>query len=583
MGAVMLLWLPAALALTAPPASAPPRAPRQAPITPQIPKADRHQPGKVFLEHADVLELDELRSEEYQILRGSVVFRKDNMFMYCDSAYFYESSNSLDAFGNVRMEQGDTLFVYGDELNYNGLDEIARLFANPGKKARLVNRDVTIESDRFDYDLARNVGSYDTGGRLSDKQNTLTSFEGYYYPGSKDAYFYTDVRLTGPRRGDTLRMTTDSLRYNTGTHLAELIASTLIVNRDGEIRSSSGTYNTSTGAADLFSRSQVITRRGNTLTGDTLFYDRKRGYGEAFGSMVLTDSARQLTLMGDYGYYNEFNDSAFATGNALAMEYSRADTLWVHGDSIVSYSLPDSTQVTNAYHRVRFFRKDLQGLCDSLSALERDSILRLYRHPVVWSGSRQIHGNLITVHLNDSTPDWVRLPDFGMVTDHIAEDCYDQISGNDMSVWLNDTVINRVYIQGNVQLITFPMERDSTYNKFTFIETSYLDALFKDNQVDSIVMWPETTGAVTPLYLAKRSSYFLPNFQWYESMRPLAPDEVFDRPREMEELMSMPEVGGKRRQPLDPAAPLTPSVPVRLPREKEVITDPQSLETSQHE
>ena len=148
LGAVALLTLPPALA--APPApkaaKSPAPAKKEAPLKPVIPSANRHQPGKVFLEHADMLELDEMRSRDYQILRGSVVFRKDNMFMYCDSAYFYEASNSLDAFGNVRMEQGDTLFVYGDELNYNGLDEMARLFANPGKKARLVNRDVKIES-----------------------------------------------------------------------------------------------------------------------------------------------------------------------------------------------------------------------------------------------------------------------------------------------------------------------------------------------------------------------------------------------------------------------------------------------------
>lgn len=569
LGAVALLWLPAALASET---GAKPEAPKQSarqqkvdPLKPKIPGADRHEPGKVFLEHADVLELDETKSTDYQVLRGNVVFRKDNMFMYCDSAYFYEASNSLDAFGNVKMEQGDTLFVYGDELNYNGMDELARLFANPGRKARLINRDVKLESDRFDYNLAANVGSYDLGGTLTDKENKLTSVEGYYYPATKDAYFYDNVRLTGPRNNDTLRMFTDSLRYNTSTRIASLMCPTLIVNKDGEIRSSSGFYDTNGGVADLYSRSMVVTRRGNTLTGDTLFYDRERGFGEAFGNMILTDSVRQSTLIGDYGFYNELTDSAFATGNALAMEYSRKDTLYVHGDSIVAYMLGDSTHVTNAYHRVRFFRNDLQGLCDSLSFREQDSVLRMYRHPIVWSGSRQIHGNLIAVHMNDSTVDWVRLPDFGMMIDHIAEDCYDQLSGSDMSVWLNDTTINRLYVEGNVQLITFPMENDSTYNKFSFVESSFMDAMFANNAVDTIVMWPETTGTFTPLYLAKRSSYFLPNFQWYSELRPLAPDEVFDHPEQMEMLMSMPEVGGKRRsgKTLDPTAPLTPSVPVR--------------------
>lgn len=553
LGAAVILSLPALLA------QSPTR------ITPEVPKADRHQPGKVFLEHADVLEMDQLRNPDFQVLRGSVVFRKDDMFMYCDSAYFYESTNSLDAFSNVRMEQGDTLFVYGDELNYNGLDELARLFALPGKKVRLINRDVKLTTDQFEYDLAQNVGYYRFGGELSDEKNRLTSVEGYYHPDTKDAFFYDDVKLTGPRDNDTLFIYTDSLQYNTDSRIATLLCRTLIVNRDGEIHSSSGTFNTLSEQADLLSRSMVITRRGNTLTGDTLVYDRNAGYGEAFGNMILTDSARQSTLIGEYGFYNELTDSTFVTGNALAMEYSRPDTLYIHADTIIGRTLPDSTHITTSFHNVRFFRNDIQGLCDSMTFTEADSTLYMHRHPILWNGLRQIHGNVIMVHLNDSTADWARLPDFGMMTEHIAEDCYDQLSGSDMTVWMADTTLTRLYVEGNVQLITYPMEQDSTYNKFTFVESSYLDARFSDNNIDRVLLWPETTGNVTPLYLAKRSEQFLPTFQWYATLRPLAPDEVFDVPPDMVTLMSMPPVGGKRRPAEGPVrGPAVPKLPPHL-------------------
>ena len=550
-GAFALIWLPAMLAQspankTKPdPAKQP--AKKEEAIKPTIPGTNRYLPNKVFLEHADLLELEE-QNPDYQILRGNVKFRKGDMFMYCDSAYFYESTNSIDAFGNIRMEQGDTLFVYGDELNYNGLTDLARLYALHGRKARLINKDVKLTSDQFDYDLEKNVGYYNLGGVLTDKDNRLTSVEGYYHPDTKEAFFYDNVVLFGPRDNDTLHMYTDSLMYNTQTSIATLLAKTLIVNKDGEIHSSSGTYDTNTGEADLYSRSLVVTRRGNTLIGDTLFYDREKGYGEAFGNMIMTDSARQSTLIGEYGFYNDVTDSVFVTGEALMMEYSRKDTLYMHGDTIIGIRMPDSTSVTRVFHACRFFRKDMQGLSDSMIFVEKDSTLNMYRHPIIWSGTRQIHGNHIAVHFNDSMPDVVRLPHFGMMTEHIAEDCYDQLSGTNMTVWMNDTVVERLYVEGNVRVLMFPMENDSSYNKFTFVESSYMDAHFRNNQPDKIVMWPETTGNVTPLFLAKKSAMFLPDFQWYESLRPLAPDEVFDRPKEMRLLMEMPEVGGKRRK-----------------------------------
>lgn len=525
-------------------------------IRPMIPTANRYQEGKVFLEHADRWTYDERygvpQEEQYQVLTGNVEFRKNDMFMYCDSAHFYETTNSFDAFKNVRMEQGDTLFVYADELNYNGGDEMAILYADAGKKVRLINRDVELQTDVFNYSLAENVGFYEIGGKLTDKENELTSLQGEYHPDTKDAYFNLNVRLRSLNGEDTLRMATDSLEYNTDTHIATLIAPTVITSADGEILSSSGNYNTLTGIADLYERSLVITNRGNTLTGDTLFYDRDRGIGEAFGNMVLTDSARQSSVQGDYGFYNDAVDSAFVTGRALLKEYSKGDTLYMHGDTIYAYLDPaDSTRITNVYRRVRFYRSDMQGVCDSLSATERDSMMRMFHHPIVWSDQRQVFGNVIHVHLNDSTIDWAKLPQFGFMAEHIDEDCYQQMSADEMTVWFNDSNISRLFAEGTVKLIMFPMENDSTYNKYAYVESSEMDAYFANNDIESVHFQPETTSKVVPLYLAKKNSYFLEKFKWYANIRPSGPADVFIIPPEMETLMNeappAPEVTDKEQ------------------------------------
>lgn len=578
--AVALVSLPAMLAQTPKNGSA--KAPtakektagrdRKPVIRPTIPQADRHEPGKVFVEYADVLEKP--LGSDAQVLIGNVQFRKGDMFMYCDSARFYEETSSLEAFKNVRMEQGDTLFVYGDELYYDGTTELAELRAYPGRDVRLINRDVTLTTPVFFYDMPQDMGYYMVGGKLDDRTNTLTSQQGYYYPATKDAFFYLNVELTGPDKNDTLKMYTDSLTYNTNTAIAQLMCETLITSKDGEITSTSGFYDTRTGIADLYERSVVHMKRGNTLTGDTLFYDREEGFGEAFGNMILTDSVRKSSIQGDYGYYDELLDSAFVTGNALAMEYSRKDTLYLHGDTITAYldrSAPeDSMKITDIYHRVRFFRNDIQGLCDSMSMVERDSILYMYYNPIVWNGDKQVVGNVIWVHMADSTADWARLPEMGLMSQHVGEDCYNQLSASDMTVWMADTTISRLYAEGNVQTIMFPMENDSTYNKFSFTESSYMDAYFDNGDLTRLVMWPETTGKVTPLYLAKRSSYYLSKFRWYGPLRPMSPDEVFDYPAEMADLAAQNILGRMSKTALTARGQATgkpaPQVPVVQPK-----------------
>ncbi len=519
-------------------------------IKPTIPSANRHTEGRVFLERADKLLMDEKVSTEYQVLIGNVQFRKGDMFMFCDSAHFYEASSSLNAFGNVRMEQGDTLFVYADELDYNGADELATFYGDDINPVRLINKDVELETYTFYYDIASNIGYYDNEGKITDAENQLTSGYGQYSPDTKDAEFREHVVLNDIEEKD-FRMTTETLLYNTGTHIARIISPTTIVTDSATVYSSNGIYNTDIGFSELFDRSLIVTEGGSTLTGDTIYYDQKAGFGEAFGNMVLTDSVRQTMLEGNYGCYFEKQDSAFATNRARILEYSKGDTLYMHGDTIRSYVLhDDSTHVMTAYPRVRFWRVDIQGLCDSLSFMERDSTLYMHRHPIVWNEARQIFGNVIYVHFNDSTVDWAKLPEFGFTAEHVGEEFYNQLSGKEMLATFVDGNMRRLDVSGNVEVVLLPEESDSTINKIVNSESSFLTADFSAGpmQVERIKMWPDVTGTATPLYLAKKSIFYLSNFQWYEALRPKDKDDIFNIPPEMEALLNGPDPTVRKRR-----------------------------------
>lgn len=527
------------------------------PIRPSIPKADRHAPNRVFLERAN--ELRKERYDSFQIVVGDVMFRQGDMFMYCDSAHFYENPGAIQAFGNVRMEQGDTLFVFADRLDYSDTTELAVLYADPGNKVRLINRDVTLTTDIFNYDLAIELGFYEVGGTLTDKNNRLKSWYGEYSPATKDALFKDQVVLHSLREKDTLDIYTEEMLYNTDTRIAVLDTVSTIVSADGTIHTSNGAYNTDTQKADLFDRSLVVAKNGNTLTGDTLYYNQQTGFGEAFGNIELTDTANKVILNGDYGLYFELNDSARVTGRALAREYSQKDTLYLHADTIRTFRkiVPehfiddtvkveaDTTHYLIAEPRVRFYRIDLQGICDSLTAVQRDSMLWMHNHPVVWNGERQIFGNVIQVHFKDSVADWAKLPEFGFMAEWIDENFFNQLTGKEMIAYFQDRDLRHLDVSGNVQAIMLPMENDSTYNKIANIESSFLAADFKDRTVERMKLWPETSGTMTPLYLAKKSLFFLPAFRWFEPLRPTSPEDVFNIPNEMLDLFNEPPFGGR--------------------------------------
>lgn len=530
-------------------------------IAPAIPTADRSAGNRVFLERAD--RLLKHPQDSFMILVGDVVFTKGPMIMKCDSCHYYSESESLDAFGNVSMEQGDTLFVYADELQFDGQREIATLYADFGKKVRLINRDVQLETDVFVYDLGIDLGYYEVGGRLTDPSNELTSLYGEYAPSTKEANFYTNVHLNSRNSTDTLDIYSDTLYYNTATHIAELHSPSSVINARGTVYTSLGVYDTDDNRTTLFDRSTVVTSQGQTLTADTIYYDHTGGFGEAFGAMVLTDSAHSVEIRGNYGYYDELLDSAFITGRAMLRQYSDSDTLWLHGryieafrvitttevmpetaaaDSVMMTTRTDSlrtdtSHVAVVYPRVRFYRSDMQGVCDSMRYTQADSMLRMYVNPVVWNEEQQIFGNIIELHLNDSTIEEAILPDQGFAAQLIEHPHYNQISGKEMRAWFEKNELRKLDINGNVELIMYPEESDSTINKLVSAQSSFLTATFRGRTTEYIKMWPETTGQATPLFIAKKSSYFLPKFKWFGDMRPSSPEDIFTVPDAMEQIM----------------------------------------------
>lgn len=537
--AFVVLALPALMALV-------PHSRPVPPIRPQIPDADRSSGNRVFLEQADFLRKNP--GDTFLTVVNNVIFTKGPMIMKCDSAHFFESSESLQAFGNVSMEQGDTLFVYADELDYDGFTEIATLYADPGKKVRLINRDVELKTDVFIYDLAIDLGYYEVGGTLTDPSNTLTSIYGEYVPSTKEANFYTRVHLNSRNQSDTLDIYTDTLYYNTDTHIAQLFSPSEVVNKRGTIYTRLGVYDTDSNRTTLYDRSTIVTAQKQTLTADTIYYDRTAGYGEAFGGMVLTDSVHDAQVLGNYGYYDELADTAFVTGRALIKHYNSADTLYLHGRYIRTAALydtttvaadtiagtpetfrVDTTHVAVIHPAVRFYRSDMQGVCDSLRYTERDSTLRMFIDPVVWSDDQQIFGNVIEMQLNDSTIKRAILPDQAFAAQRIEGPHFQQLSGKEMVADFIDGQIHRLDVNGNVEIIMYPEENDSTINKIVNAESSFMTVIFKGQATDSIRMWPETTGTVTPLFLARKSLYYLPKFKWFEDLRPLNKDDIFSK------------------------------------------------------
>lgn len=455
-----------------------------------------------------------------QIFTGNVIFYHEGAFMYCDSAYLYQQANTFEAFSNVRMEQGDTIFVYGDYLHYDGNIRLARLRDN----IRMEDRTATLFTDSLDYDRAANLGYYFDGGMLVDEKNELTSYWGQYDPETKEALFSDSVKLIN----EDYIIYADTLKYNTESKFVDILGPSRIVADSGYVHTSKGWYDTITDDSKLLDRSEVYSNDGTkVLIGDTIFYNRQTGLGEVFGDMFLEDKVQKAILRGNYGYYNEKTEYGMATDMAYAIDYSQSDSLFVHGDTLIMKT--DSVyRDIKAFYDVRFYRSDMQGVCDSLHYASADSVLYMLGDPVIWSDNNQVLGNRIDIFLNDSTIEKAIVRDYAFsIQERMEKDQFNQLSGRDMTAFFREGELYHILVEGDAVSLYYVQEEDSTMIGLNKMESAYLEIDTENNQIKRIKTYSKTEGIMTPLPLLKPEDSRLKGFEWLHYLRPSGPDDIF--------------------------------------------------------
>lgn len=483
----------------------------------------KQQPkSKVYLLHSDLLRKDS-RHPDAQVVVGNVVFRHDSVYMYCDSAYYYDQISSFEAFSNVKMNQGDTLFLYGDRLYYDGYTQIAEVRMN----VRMENRNTTLLTDSLNYDRVYNLGYFFDGGTLMDEQNVLTSEWGQYSPATKQSVFNYNVKLENPQ----FTLTSDTLQYNTESKVADIVGPSDIWSDNNHIYSELGTYNTVTGKAHLLNRS-ILTNDGKQLTGDTLYYDRDAGTGEAFHNMVMTDTINKNMMTGEYGFYNERTKYAFATDRAVGIDYSQGDSLFLHADTLMMKTFHLETdsmfRELRAFHKVRFYRTDLQGVADSLVFSTKDSCLTMYKDPILWNQNQQLVGEKICIYMNDSTIDWAHIINQALSVEQLDSLLYNQVSGKEMKAYFRNRQMHKTEVIGSVRVVYYPMDSDSTLIGMNVSETSKLDIYLQNQKLEKMVMSPKSNGTLYPMNQIPPGTDRLENFVWFDYIRPLNKEDIFN-------------------------------------------------------
>ena len=489
-----------------------------------------------------------LDSTVLETIAGNVIIKEGLTTFYCDSATLNHKTNVLEAYGNIHINDNDSIHTYAQSLRYVGAERIAYL----KKNVKLTDKKGTLYTDELEYNLRTGIATYKNGGRITNEKTVLTSEEGVYMADTKDVYFKKNVHLKDPDRD----IWTDSLLYNIKTNIATFITKTRIVGKDGSvIVTNSGTYDLGTGEA-IFTNGASFSDSTHYGSAKTIAFDKKNNTFQMEGNAKLVDSVNQVTVLAGQIFGNTELNSFLATRKPVMIFHRDGDSTYVAADTLFSgmrkydslerkiVTMKDTINKTTAvntsatdtsiryflgFHHVRIFNDSLQAVSDSLHYSTIDSTFKLFGDPVVWNAQSQVTGDTIYMYTENQKAKRLYVFNNGMIINKANEMMYNQIAGRTLNGYFVNGVIDYVRIKGSpAESIYYPQDDDSAFIGMNRSSGDVIDIHFVNKELNKVKFINNVDGVLYPLKQIPEDQKRLKGFRWLDKRRPKNKLELFE-------------------------------------------------------
>ncbi len=485
---------------------------------------------------------------QLQTLAGSAKVKQGNTFLSGDSIILNPKTSVAEVFGNVHINDADTVNTYASYLKYLGKERVAYL----KKNVKLTDGKATLLTDDLEYNLATGIATYKNGGRVLNGKTVLTSSDAVYYSDTKDVYFKKYVHLTDPQYD----IKADSLLYNTFYKTATFISPTIIKTKDGGvINTRSGTYNLETGEAIFYDRT-AYSDSTRSVSGDKIAYAEKIGILQVEGNGKLVDSVNRVTAIGGQILLDKNKNSFLATRKPVMILYRGDDSTYVRADTLFSGlrkydSTKNTTTISNdtlvkvtpvaisaandsiryflAFNNVKIFNDSLQAVCDSLYYSTEDSVFRMFRDPVFWNDKTQVSGDTIYLFTEQQKAKRLYVFNDGMVVNETAKNLYNQMAGRTLNGYFVEGNIDYIRVKGSpAESIFYPQDEDSAYIGMNRSSGDVIDIYFVNKELNRVKFVNDVNGTLYPLKQIPNGTNILKGFLWQDNRRPKNKLELFE-------------------------------------------------------
>ena len=476
------------------------------------------QTKKIKILHAEQFYKDQLKYPGAVILNGDVKVSHQGAILNCNKALYYQKRNILHAYGNVVVNQGDTIRQTSNYTNYNGNTQKIISWG----QVVLKDPSMKLKTDTLHFDRVTQEMTYNCYATITDETNQLDSKNGVYYTVDKKFTATTKVVVKNPEN----KLESNHLDYYTETGHTYFYGPSTITTKQSTAFAEKGFYDTKNGISRLTKKAR-INYNNRIIEGDSIYSNKEKGFASSTGNIVMTDTINKTIIKGGYAEFFRFKDSVFVIKKALAISISEADSLFIHGDTLLITGKTEE-RVIRAFHHVKFFKTDLQGKCDSLYTNQRTGITKMFKNPVIWSGGNQITGDSIylssSLETNKLDSLFIKRNAFIIQKDSAG---YSQIKGKNMYGKFLNNQLSTLLTKGNGQVINYA--RDENQILIAILNMICSNILFEltDNSIQTIQFLMKPEGKTYPPSKFPEELEILDGFIWREKEQPLTKEDIF--------------------------------------------------------
>lgn len=478
------------------------------------------QGKRITIANSDNQIYDEERLPGATILLGHVQIKHEGITLYCKKAIHYKKENFIKAYGDVILNQGDTIIQTSQYTEYNGNTQTALSWGN----VKVKDPQMTLSTDTLHFDRSKQLLYYKYSATIKDSINTLTSDTGNYFLQNSKFQAFSDVVLTNP----DYELNSNHLDYYTNSGKAFLYGASTITSDDNLIYCEKGFYDTKQNISH-FTKNARIEYNDRLIKGDSLYYDRNLGFASATNNIKIIDTTNNSLIKGHYAELYEKLDSAYVINKAVAITNTDKDSLFIHGDTLLVTGKTDK-RIIRLYNHVKFFKSDLSGKCDSIYYNQASGLTQMFYNPVLWSKDSQITGDTIKLLTNVKTDKLDSLKvlqnAFIINRDSIG---FNQIKGRNLYGKFEESDLRFVNIIGNAEVVHFVRNNDKSLIGIEKTTCSEIHFILKDGAILNAKFIDQPDGETYPPSKLPENVRTLRGFQWREDEKPLTKHDIFKR------------------------------------------------------